>query len=187
IVLLLVTSIICLILGMGMPSSAAYITVAVIAIPAMVKIGFPALTAHFFGFYFANLSMITPPIALASYTAAGIAKANPTLVSYRACYLGIALYVIPFLFVIYPALLLEGSWHQIVFESLKAAVIVLALCSAYMGRFRKTLTWIETLLFVTAVLFLSAGKMWPYFDAVGFLTFGLAAVYNVKSRRVEAE
>jgi len=184
VILLVVTSIICLILGMGMPSSAAYITVAVLAIPALIKIGFSTLTAHFFGFYFANLSMITPPIALASYTAAGIARTNPTQVSYRACFLGMALYVIPFLFVTYPSLLLEGSVYRIVFESLKAATILLCLCSVYMGRFHRELTWIEKLLFMVAALSLWAGQKWITINTVGFLAFGLAALHNVRLNRV---
>ena len=182
-ILLIVTSIICLILGMGMPSSAAYITVAVLAIPALVKIGFSTLTAHFFGFYFANLSMITPPIALASYTAAGIARTNPTQVSYRACFLGIALYVIPYLFVTYPSLLLEGSALRIVLESLKAGIIILCLCSVYMGRFREKLDWIEKLLFMMALFCLWMGHKWGALNITGLLFFSAAIWHNIKLNR----
>jgi TRAP transporter 4TM/12TM fusion protein len=182
-ILLIVTSIICLILGMGMPSSAAYITVAVLAIPALVKIGFSTLTAHFFGFYFANLSMITPPIALASYTAAGIAVTNPTQVSYRACFIGMALYVIPFLFVTYPSLLLEGSGYRIVLESLKAATILVCLCSVYMGRFRRKLNRLEKLLFMIAMVCLWAGQKWGALNAVGLLCFGFGAWHNIRLKR----
>ena len=128
--------------------------------------------------------MITPPIALASYTAAGIAKTNPTQVSYRACFLGIALYVIPFLFVTYPSLLLEGSVLRIVLESLKAGIILLCLCSVYMGRFRGKLDGIEKLLFMMAVLTLWAGHKWGVANAVGLSFFGLAIWHNIRLNRV---
>jgi len=93
------------------------------------------------------------------------------------------LYVIPFLFVTYPSLLLGGSGYRIVFESLKAGTILLWLCSVYMGRFRRKLSWFEKLLFMIAVVCLWAGQKWGASNAVGLLCFGMAAWYNVRLNR----
>ena len=128
--------------------------------------------------------MITPPIALASYTAAGIARANPTQVSYRACFLGMALYVIPFLFVTYPSLLLEGSALRIVLESLKAGIILLCLCSVYMGRFRGKLDLFGKIFFMITVLSLWVGHKWGVANVVGLSFFGLAIWHNIRLNRV---
>lgn len=182
VVLLLMGSLICLVLGMGMPSSAAYITVAVLAIPALVKAGVDPLTAHFFGFYFANLSMITPPVALASYTAAGIARSNSIQVSYRACYWGMPLYAIPFLFVTYPSLLLSGSWPQIGFETVKGICIVTALCNSYMGVFRKGISRWGKVLFLVSAILLWISKENPALNALGFSGFVGAFLWNLFAR-----
>jgi TRAP transporter 4TM/12TM fusion protein len=180
-VILVMTSLICLVLGMGMPTSAAYITVAVLAIPAMIKAGLEPITAHFFGFYFANLSMITPPVALAAYAGAGIAKATSSKVGLKACYLGLAIYAIPFLFATYPSLLLVGSFSRTLLESLKVAVIIGGLCSVYMGIFSKRISHLERLLFILSVIFLWASKIWPVLNVPGLLCFGTAAISNRRS------
>ena len=183
IILLIVTSLVCLVLGMGMPTSAAYITVAVLAIPAMIKAGLEPITAHFFGFFFANLSMITPPVALAAYAGAGIAKANATKVGMKACFLGMAIYLIPFLFATYPSLLLVGSLWQTMLESVKAVVIILGLCSAYMGFFSKRTTHLERVLLLFAAALLWASKLWPILNLAGAGCFFWAVLSNWKPRR----
>ncbi len=182
VVILITTSLICLILGMGMPTSAAYITVAVLSIPAMIKAGLLPITAHFFGFYFANLSMITPPVALAAYAAAGLADASSSRVGLKACYLGIAIYGIPFLFATYPSLLLVGPWSRIVLEFLKAGLIVVSFCSVYMGTFSRRLNHIERILFILAGVFLWAGKASGWFDLAGVLAFAGAGAGNMKEK-----
>lgn len=149
-ILLLITSFICLILGMGMPTSAAYITVAILAVPALIKADIPVLTAHFFGFYFANLSMITPPVALAAFAGAGISGANCNKVGVSACTMGLALYLIPFLLVTYPPLMLIGGWGATAFAVLKAGIIVICFTAAIMGTFSRRLIIIERLLFIAA-------------------------------------
>lgn len=179
-------ALICLVLGMGMPSSAAYITVAILAIPALIKAGAPTLTAHFFGFYFANLSMITPPVALAAYAAAGIAGAESTRVGYRACFLGIALYILPFFLVTYPSLLLLGDWPQILLECLKAEIMMILMASAYMGVMFTKARAVERVLFAGSVILLwvSTGSIW--LNILAFALTGGAAFANFKKRGAEA-
>ena len=97
----------CIVLGMGMPTSAAYIVAATVTVPALDRFGVPGITAHLFVLYFAVLSAITPPVALASYAGAGVAGASPTKVGWTAVRLGLAGFIVPFIFVFSPSLLLE--------------------------------------------------------------------------------
>jgi TRAP transporter 4TM/12TM fusion protein len=99
----------CIIMGMGLPTVAAYIIGAILFVPALTKLGIPDLAAHFFVMYFCVLSMITPPVALASYTAAGLAKADPMRTGLIAFRLSLVLFLIPFAFAFDPALLWEGD------------------------------------------------------------------------------
>ncbi len=102
-----------LILGTGLPTVAAYIIAAILFAPALIRLGFLELPAHFFVLFFGVLSMVTPPIALAAFTAAGIAKANPDKTGWLAFALGIPAYLIPFAFLFNPAILFIGSLFEI--------------------------------------------------------------------------
>ena len=170
-ILLVITSLICLVLGMGMPTSAAYITVAILAIPALIKGGVPIATAHFFGFFFANLSMITPPVALAGYAGAGIAGANASKVGMRACGMGLTLYAIPFLLTTYPALMLEGHWAEIVFTVIKAGVIAVSFSASFMGAFGHRLNFYQRALF-----FAAAVVMWASLNSIIVNLIGVAVL-----------
>lgn len=97
-----------MILGMGLPSVACYIITATVAAPALIKMGVSPLAAHFFAFYYGTLSGVIPPVALTSYTAAGLAGANPTRVALTGLKLAFAGLIIPYLFVYSPMLLMEG-------------------------------------------------------------------------------
>jgi TRAP-type uncharacterized transport system fused permease subunit len=109
IILLVLTMIVCIILGMGMPTPAAYILCASVAAPALVRAGAEVIPAHFFVLYFAILSTITPPVALAAYAASGLAGDHPMKVGWTAVRLGIAAYLIPYMFVYSPQLLMMGG------------------------------------------------------------------------------
>ena len=180
--LLVITSIICIILGMGMPSSAAYITVAIVAIPTLIKVGLPTMTAHFFGMYFANLSMITPPVALAVYAAAGIAEANAFTAGWRACWFGLGLYFIPFLLITDPPLMLKGDWFQITLGVLKASLILVSLTSAVMGIFSGRLKLYERVLFLAAGTLLWL-KVYPLLTNLAGLAIFILVVFISWGRR----
>jgi TRAP transporter 4TM/12TM fusion protein len=102
-----------LILGMGLPTVAAYVIAAILFVPALTGLGFELLAAHMFVFFFSVLSMVTPPVALASYTAAGIAKANASRTGILAFVLGMPSYLVPFAFLFTPSILWQGSAFEI--------------------------------------------------------------------------
>src|SRR5699024_7476774 len=110
---LLLIMLMCIILGMGMPVAAAYVLTAMLAAPTLINLGVSPIAAHLFIVYFSIISAITPPVAVASFAAAGIAGANPTSVGFEAVRLGLVSFIIPFLFVFQPALLMEGNPLQI--------------------------------------------------------------------------
>lgn len=116
----LLTMVISIILGMGVPATAAYIIVATISIPILTRMGVPPMAAHMFAFYYAALSSITPPVALASYAAAGLAKVNPTAVAVESVRLGAVGFIIPFFFLFNPVLLFDGEsvWESIIAGSI---------------------------------------------------------------------
>ncbi len=114
IIALILTAIACIILGMGLPTVAAYVVLAVIVPPALKKMGVELLPAHLFIFYFAILSAITPPVATGAYTAAGIAKSDPLKTGFKAMKLGLVAFLLPFVFVYDKGILLHGSIANII-------------------------------------------------------------------------
>ncbi|MEO0427936.1 MAG: TRAP transporter fused permease subunit [Pseudomonadota bacterium] len=126
---------IAILLGMGMPTTAAYAVAASVVAPGLVQLGIPTLTAHFFVFYFAVLSAITPPVALASYAAAGISGANPMETSVASFKIGIAAFIVPFMFFYNGALLMDGSWFDVARAGITATLGVFLLSSGMQGWF----------------------------------------------------
>ncbi|EPC02322.1 C4-dicarboxylate ABC transporter permease [Litchfieldella anticariensis FP35 = DSM 16096] len=120
---------VCLILGMGIPTTAAYVLVASVLAPALTEIGVEPLIAHLFVFYFATLSVITPPVCVAVFVASGIARTNWLPAAGEAVRLAAAIYVIPFLLLIYPALAGFGGWADILLAICQGVVFVLAFAS----------------------------------------------------------
>lgn len=120
--LLILTAIVSIILGMGMPTTAVYVLLAVLVAPGLAKLGILPIAAHMFIFYFGMLSMVTPPVCIASYAAATIGKTDPIRTGWEAMRLCSIAYIIPFLFVFSPSLLLYGHWY-IVMLSVATAVI----------------------------------------------------------------
>jgi TRAP transporter 4TM/12TM fusion protein len=123
----------CFILGMGMPTLPAYILLAVLVAPVMVQLGVLPMAAHMFILYYAGLSMITPPVCLAAYAGAAIAGADPMRTGVVASRLGIISYIIPFLFVFFPALLFIGSWGEILVATATALFGCFVLSAALTG------------------------------------------------------
>lgn len=110
---MLFTALIVTVLGMGMPTTAAYAISASVVAPGLIRIGIEPLVAHMFIFYFAILSSITPPVAIASFAAAAMAKADPWKTSWAAVKIGLATFIVPFLFFYSPVLLGKGAWHEV--------------------------------------------------------------------------
>ncbi len=133
IVALILTLVASLLLGMGLPTAAAYILVSTLVAPALVDLGVNLLAAHLFVFYGAMLSSITPPVALAAYAAAGLAKANPFRIALTAVQFGIAAFIVPFFFVLNPLLLGFGDLVQILVAAAAAMVGAGAIAVAIQG------------------------------------------------------
>jgi len=116
---------------MGLPTTACYIVTATIAAPALVKLGVNPLAAHMFAYYFACLSNLTPPVAIASYGAAGLSGQSPSAVGWTGFRIALAGFLIPFTFILNPDLLLiGGNWISILWSVATSVVGVLALASA---------------------------------------------------------
>lgn len=132
-VALLISAFVALILGIGMPTSAAYVISAIVLAPALVNLGIPLLAAHMFVFYFACISTITPPVALAAYAAAPIADADPMRVGFTAFKLGMVSFLVPFGFVYGPGLLFIGPWYSVLLACVSALIGAAALGTALAG------------------------------------------------------
>jgi TRAP transporter 4TM/12TM fusion protein len=142
-----------IILGMGMPTTPAYIVMVALLVPAIHKLGIVLPAAHMFAFYFAILSAITPPVALAVYAAAGLAKANIWTTGWAAMRAAAPAYIVPFMFAYEPALLMIGDWQTIAFATLSATVGVIALAAGFFGYLLAPLAlWQRGVLLVAAVL-----------------------------------
>ncbi|MGB3553733.1 MAG: TRAP transporter fused permease subunit [Jannaschia sp.] len=124
---------IAILLGMGMPTTAAYAVAASVVAPGLVQLGIPPLTAHFFVFYFAVVSAITPPVALASYAAAGISGSNPMGTSVASFKIGISAFIVPFMFFYNSAILMDGTWFEVIRAGLTATFGVFLLSSGVQG------------------------------------------------------
>lgn len=137
----------CIILGMGLPTVAAYIIGAIFFIPPLIKFGFLPLAAHLFIFYYSILAMVTPPVALASFTAAGLAQGNVTKTGIKAFMMSFVAFLIPFVYLFNPALLWFGSLKEIIVAALLSAGGVIAWSAALAGYLKGNLHVIERFLF----------------------------------------
>lgn len=156
-----------IVLGMGLPTTAAYIVQAALLIPALIKLGVPVIAAHLFVFYFAIISAITPPVAMAVYAAAGISGSNLWRTGLEAMRIGATGFIVPFMFVYGPSLLMIGSTTTIVTTIISSSIGVVALSAGLMGWFLKEATWLERVLLVAGALLLI--KPGLFTDAVGLL------------------
>ncbi|MFL2780917.1 MAG: TRAP transporter permease [Rhodospirillales bacterium] len=143
-----------LVLGMGLPTAAAYILVATLTAPALVELGVNLLAAHFFVFYSAMLSAITPPVALAAYAASGIANANPIRISIIAVKFGLAAFVVPYFFVLNPALLGQGNLAQVGSALLLAVLAAAAMAATTQGWFLIRLNIVERIILAIVIFLL---------------------------------
>lgn len=151
IVLLILTMISSIILGMGLPTTASYIILAVLVVPALTEFGINPIAAHLFVLYFGVLALITPPIGAAFYITAGIANANAQKTGLTAVKLGIAGYIVPFMFVYNESLLLMGSVFNIVVSILTTLLATFVLAAVAQGYLIYKLNWASRLLLLISV------------------------------------
>jgi len=171
-----------IVLGMGMPTTAAYAVAASVIAPGIIALGVDPLTAHFFIFYFAVMSAITPPVALAAYAGAALAGSDPMKTSVESFRIGLAAFIVPYMFFYSDALLLQGHWTEILHVGVTAVLGVYLLCCAVQGWMRGPLPgWLRIVLVAGALCMIAGG--WVT-DAMGFAAWGFA--WFVQSRSVAA-
>jgi TRAP transporter 4TM/12TM fusion protein len=153
-------ALVALVLGMGMPTTAAYAIAAAVLAPGLIKIGVPVLVTHMFIFYFAVISSITPPVALASFAAAGMAQADPWKTSWIALKMGLATFIVPFMFYFSPILLWKGTWADIVQAAVSGSIGVWMLAGSTEGWFGGRLALpLRVLLFGAALSLIHPGTI----------------------------
>jgi TRAP transporter 4TM/12TM fusion protein len=138
--LLLIGGVVCIVLGMGMPTSGVYVLLAFLVAPGLIEAGVDKIPAHLFILYFGMMSMITPPIALAAFAAAAISRADPMTTGFAAMRMGWVAYVIPFMFVLSPSLVLQGSADRIMLNTATAVIGVYLVSVAMVGYFSRRLS-----------------------------------------------
>ncbi|NNE87898.1 MAG: TRAP transporter fused permease subunit [Silicimonas sp.] len=178
---------IAILLGMGMPTTAAYAVAASVVAPGLVQLGIPMLTAHFFVFYFAVLSAITPPVALASYAAAGISGSNPMETSVASFKIGIAAFIVPFMFFYNSAILMDGTWGEISRAGVTAVFGVFLLSSGVQGWFMgaRSAWFLRAGLILAALLMIAGGLVT---DLIGIAVFaGLYFIQKVVAPAPDAQ
>ena len=149
-----------MILGMGVPTSPAYIIVAALGAPALVKAGVPVIAAHMFVFYYAILSAITPPVCVASFSGAAIAEANAMKTGWVSVKLGIVAFIIPFMFAYQPALMLQGDALTVGRAVVTSIVGVLGLSGGMQGYFvSRCHSWERLLLIAGGLMLIDSGSM----------------------------
>ncbi len=183
---LVLTAMAGIVLGMGMPTTPAYIVMVSLLVPAIIKLGAVTPAAHMFAFYFAILSAITPPVALAVFAAAGLAKADMWATGWAAMRAAAPAYIVPFMFVYEPALLLIGDWTTSLHATLTAALGVILLSAGLFGYLlRPASPWQRAVLVVAALLLIKPGWIT---DLAGLaLALAVAGAQLAASRRVTGQ
>jgi len=181
IIALLLTMLTAIILGMGLPTTAAYLILATVVAPALADLGVPLLTAHMFVFFFGCVSTITPPVALASYVAAGVAHADINQVGWTAFRYGSVCYLLPFAFFFGPGLLAQGSVWEVSMSIGTGIVGIYFLATTIVGYLAVPLPlWSRLLAAVAGILLLSQGFLT---DLIGLL-IGFIIVFVSRSWRI---
>ena len=164
---LVLTMLVCLVLGMGIPTIPNYIITSSLAAPALLELGVPLIVSHMFVFYFGIMADLTPPVALAAFAAAPIARASPMKIGFEAMRIAIAGFVIPYMAVYAPALMLQGDggWGATLYIVFKAIIAILLWGGAATGYWIQPLAWWERVWALVAAGFLVAAL--PATDEIG--------------------
>ncbi len=186
-VAMLLTMICCIILGMGVPTTANYCIMASTCAPILIQLGVPTMAAHFFVFYFGIVADITPPVALAAYAGAAIAKGNPMRTGFNATKLAIAAFIIPFIFGLNPAMLLIDTTALEVIQIIITSTIgMIGVAAALEGYIKGALAWpLRILIAAGGLLLIDPGTMT---DIIGIVVVGAVFAFQfIRSKRTAAK
>ncbi|WP_341677345.1 TRAP transporter permease [Niveibacterium sp. SC-1] len=179
---LLLTMVVCLILGMGIPTIPNYIITSSIAAPALLQLGVPLIVSHMFVFYFGIMADLTPPVALAAFAASSIARASPMKIGFKATQIAIAGFTIPFIAVYDPALMLQGdptAW-AVAYVVIKCVLAIMLWAGTVIGYLLAPLDPYERVWTLVSAILLAAAL--PLTDEAGFAMTALFAVWHFTRR-----
>ena len=159
-IMLLLTAFICIVLGMGMPTAAVYVVLVSIVAPALIEMKVPDLSAHMFIFYFGLLSMLTPPVAIASMVAAQMAESDMWETGLVGLQLAVAAFLMPFLWAYNPALLAQGTWQEITLVATTCVVAGLLVGQMTMVMGRSALGTLSGFAFLIAAIIIGSSTIW---------------------------
>ena len=182
---LVLTMLCCIVLGMGVPTTANYCIMASTCAPILIKMGIPTIAAHFFVFYFGIVADITPPVALAAYAGSAIAKGNPMKTGVTATRLAIAAFIIPFVFAYSPSLLfIDTVWYDVVLIGLTATIGMVGIAAGLSGYLLRDMNLIERLVTIAGGLLLIIPGIWT--DLGGVLLIAVILVWQALRRKKAA-
>ena len=184
IIALFLTMLCCIVLGMGVPTTANYCIMAATCAPILIRMGVPALAAHFFVFYFGIVADLTPPVALAAYAGAAIGQANPMKTAFTATKLAIGAFIVPYVFALNPAMLfIDTTAGEVILICITSFVGIFAVSSSLEGYFLHHMKWYERIVSVIGGLLL----IYPgvVTDVIGLGLVALILVAQVLTRKKE--
>lgn len=182
IIALFLTMLCCIVLGMGVPTTANYCIMAATCAPILIRMGVPPLAAHFFVFYFGIVADLTPPVALAAYAGAAIAQANPMKTAFTATKLAIGAFIVPYVFALNPAMLfIDTTVVEVVLICITSFVGIFAVSAALEGYFLHHMRWYERIVCVVGGLLL----IYPgtVTDIAGVILVGIILFVQIATRK----
>lgn len=180
---LVFTMLACLVLGMGLPTTANYVVTATVAAPILVDFGAPLIAAHMFVFFFGILADVTPPVCLAAFAGAGIARANPLRTGVTALRLAVAGFLIPYVFVLQPALVLQAGWQEVPVPLLTVIAGMVAIAAGMAGHMLIRVTLMERVLLLVG----GVGLVYPnvVISLVGLGLVAAAILLQLSRRKLQ--
>lgn len=183
IIALFLTMLCCIVLGMGVPTTANYCIMAATCAPILIRMGVPALAAHFFVFYFGIVADITPPVALAAYAGSAIAKSNPMKTAFNASRLAIAVFIVPYVFCFNPALLIiDTTALEVIIIAITSFIGIFGVAAGLEGYLKRDMNIIVRIVFVVAGVLLIIPS--TITDVVGIVAIGLAVAYQYLGKKL---
>ena len=182
IIALFLTMLCCIVLGMGVPTTANYCIMAATCAPILVRMGVPTVAAHFFVFYFGIVADLTPPVALAAYAGAAIAQANPMKTAFTATKLAIAAFIVPYVFALNPAMLfIDTTAGEVILICITSFIGIFGVSAALEGYFLHHMPWYERIMSVAGGLMLIYPGLVT--DSIGTCLIAVVLVLQVMSRK----
>ena len=182
IIALFLTMLTCIVLGMGVPTTANYCIMAATCAPILIKMGVPALAAHFFVFYFGIVADLTPPVALAAYAGAAIAQANPMKTAFTATKLAIGAFIVPYVFALNPAMLfINTTVWEVILICITSFVGIFGVSAALEGYLLHRMAWFERIISVVGGLLLIYPGITT--DIIGLALVGVVLIIQVLTKK----